>query len=340
MKAKNLDSKNTELNSELAIERESHIISKELFDSDLSIMQDALADSERIVAEAETALVQLSLGVDLQSICPAGITPTSFAHKAIKHLRTPTPQPQRRALTAEEIRDMACSRLSSAGNKGRSAEIMFINQDDTESLNYERLTPSDRPNSEISSSALMHQRPSTTYDRYTSDLKPSTADVNNVRPYSTQGIISKGSLVDDLSRRIIEAAELAGKPLSELKREKARIQISNMIKHKTSLMKADQKPINPADYDKIDVTDMRWVDAMQEKGMSVLEFKMAKDGHFFADIPVEAGFWRFSADRKMHVSGIQVGFPGKAHIKAPCSRHFISNCVNRINYTTIGSKYI
>ena len=83
-----------------------------------------------------------------------------------------------------------------------------------------------------------------------------------------------------------------------------------MLKHKTSLFKSKLKEIDPEDYKTIDVQDMRWVEAMHQKGMSVLEFQLAKDGHYFANIPDEAGFWRFTADRKMHVSGIKIGFPG------------------------------
>ena len=116
--------------------------------------------------------------------------------------------------------------------------------------------------------------------------------------------------MDDLRDRIIHASQLAGKPLSELKSEKARIQIQNMLKHKTTLYKGKMADIDSDDLTQIDVKDMRWVDKMAESGMTVLEFHLAKDGHYWAKIPEEAGFWRFSADRKMHVTGIETGFPG------------------------------
>jgi len=191
---------------------------------------------------------------------------------------------------------------------------MVINEDPDQSSSDFSLPPIARrlvtPNPTTSDMGTpMPMRPSTSQPRSRSPVKE---DRDRPRPRSTQSLISvmRSTLLDNLSQRIMQASSNSGKPLSELKSEKARIQIQNMLKHKTTLFKAKLKEVDPEDYKTIDVQDMRWVEAMHQKGMSVLEFQLAKDGHLVAEIPDEAGFWRFTADRKMHVSGIKVGFPG------------------------------
>ena len=303
-----------QLEDALTIETEAHMDSRDQLEEEVYEVRDHLEQANKLMADAETALLQLSLGIDLQSICPAGVTPVAYSQKMVEELRTPVETPPSRHGSIDEVRAAAASRLSSSRPTTSEPQIMVINEDPDQSSSDFSLPPIARrlvtPNPTTSDMGTpMPMRPSTSQPRSRSPVKE---DRDRPRPRSTQSLISvmRTTLLDNLSQRIMQASSNSGKPLSELKSEKARIQIQNMLKHKTTLFKAKLKEVDPEDYKTIDVQDMRWVEAMHQKGMSVLEFQLAKDGHLVAEIPDEAGFWRFTADRKMHVSGIKVGFPG------------------------------
>ena len=322
----NLQTHKERLEEELDIETEAHLESRDQLEGEVWEVRENLELANKLMADAETALLQLSLGVELQSICPAGVTPVAYSQRMVEQLRTPIDTPPSRHGSIDEVRARAASRRSTSRQSERSEpQIMVINQDQNESdLSLPPIAPSGRfssdsvrkfigrkggsPNPASRNVSPTRMRPATSQplssERNTETARP--------RPRSTEslGSVMKATLLDNLSQRITKASQEAGKPLSELKSEKARIQIQNMLKHKTSLFKNKLKQVDPEDYKTIDVQDMRWVEAMHQKGMSVLEFQLAKDGHYYAEIPDEAGFWRFTADRKMHVSGIKVGFPG------------------------------
>jgi len=337
------------LEDELDVETEAHHESRDQLELEVGEVREQLEKSNKLMADAETALLQLSLGVDLQSICPAGVTPVAYSQRMVEQLRTPIETPPSRHGSIDEVRARAASRLSTSRQSTRSEpQIMVINQEQNEAseLSLPPIVSSGSPpynpqsfgssvkgylrggrqsaggKSEVaflgrvrtSSPVKAPLRPATSQSQSRVSMEGESAvDPSAARPRSTPGfgsIVIQATLLDNLSQRITQASEAAGKPLSELKSEKARIQIQNMLKHKTSLFKNKLKDIDPDDYKTIDVQDMRWVEAMHQKGMAVMEFQLARDGHYFAEIPDEAGFWRFSADRKMHVSGIKVGFPG------------------------------
>ncbi|QDZ21319.1 hypothetical protein HOP50_05g38500 [Chloropicon primus] len=309
----NLQDMKAQLEDALTIETEAHHESRDQLEGEVVEVREHLEQANKLMADAETALLQLSLGVDLQSICPAGVTPVAYSQRMVDELRTPIETPPSRHGSIDEVRAAAASRLSSSLSRPTTSEpqIMVINEDRNDDFSLppigrSRVTPN--PTTAVLN-ASMPARPATSQPRSRSPIKE---ERDRPRPKSTQSLLSvmKSNLLDNLSQRITQASQSAGRPLSELKSEKARIQIQNMLKHKTTLFKSKLKEVNPEDYKTIDVQDMRWVEAMHQKGMSVLEFQLAKDGHYFATIPDEAGFWRFTADRKMHVSGIKIGFPG------------------------------
>ena len=326
----NLERGMDQLERSLTIETEAHYDSRDQLEEENEEVRAHLELANKLMADAETALLQLSLGVDLQSICPAGVTPVAYSQRMVEQLRAPVDTPPSRTGSIDEVRAAAASRLSSQSRPTTSGEpqVMVIHEDESRSgqgttlppiqlgaqggRSYVRKAVTPNPTTSPRPGDPVPTRPSTSQApaRSRSPMKEERA-----RPRTTQSVIRsisvmKTNLLDNLSQRITLASQGAGKPLSELKSEKARIQIQNMLKHKTSLFKSKLKEVDPEDYKTIDVQDMRWVEAMNKKGMTVLEFQLAKDGHYFAEIPDEAGFWRFTADRKMHVSGIKVGFPG------------------------------
>ena len=327
-----LQYKNAELSNALSIEIEAHLESRGTLELEIYEVREYLNNTNQVLADAETALVQLSLGIDLQSICPAGVTPAAYSSRVVGHLRTPTDTPPSRQKSIQDVRNEVSSRLGTpiptllqdegrpstgAGSQSVEPQIMVINQEEnrppSQMGNLSPLGSSvggSRPVTSHSSRGSMPVRPSTSLDTSSAQRAPALAEIDEKRPKTTHDLPKERSLMDDLRDRIIHASQLAGKPLSELKSEKARIQIQNMLKHKTTLYKGKMADIDSDDLTQIDVKDMRWVDKMAESGMTVLEFHLAKDGHYWAKIPEEAGFWRFSADRKMHVTGIETGFPG------------------------------
>ena len=131
----NLHDMNTNLEYDLTVETEAHLESRDQLEVEVTEVRDHLEVANKLMADAETALLQLSLGLDLQSICPAGVTPVAYSQKMVEELRTPVSTPPSRHGSIEEVRASAASRVGTPRptTRGESPQIMFINQDQSDS---------------------------------------------------------------------------------------------------------------------------------------------------------------------------------------------------------------